>query len=256
VFVDDSQITLTTNASRSDYHALQVQFQRRMLRGLSALLSYTWSHSTDDVSSELAFDYLPDPRVDHSASDFDVRHAFNAAFTYEIPGRKSKPVVGAILNDWSIDAIFTAKTALPVNVFLDRGDSGVTEANLLARPDSVPGVALYLRDSTLPGGRRINPEAFSVPPQARQGDLRRNSLRGFSISQLDFDVRRMFSITERVKLQLRADFFNIFNHPNFVNVNNYLGFFEPPLDTNPNFGLASPPAGSPRSIQLSLRLRF
>ena len=109
VFVNDSQINLTSNASRSDYQALQDQVQRRMSRGLSGLLSYTWSHSTDDVSSELAFDYLPDPRVDHGASDFDVRHAFNAAFTYEIPARKWKPVVGALLKDWSMDAFSRRK---------------------------------------------------------------------------------------------------------------------------------------------------
>jgi Carboxypeptidase regulatory-like domain/TonB dependent receptor-like, beta-barrel len=256
VFVNDSQINLTTNASRSDYQALQVQVQRRMSRGLSALLSYTWSHSTDDVSTELAFDYLPDPRVDHGASDFDVRHAFNAAFTCEIPARKWKPVVDAILKGWSMDGIFAAKTALPVNVIMERGDSGFTEAILPARPDSVPGAPLYLRDPILPGGRRINPAAFSVPLQARQGNLPRNALRGFATSQLDFDVRRNFSITERIKLQLRADFFNVFNHPNFVNVDGYLGFLDPPLDAYPTFGLAGPPDGGPRSIQLSLRLRF
>ncbi len=147
LFVNNSQINLTTNASKSDYHALQIRVQRRMSRGLSALLSYTWSHSTDDVSTEQAGDYLPDPRVDHGSSDFDVRHAFNAALTYEIPAWKWKPVTGAILNNWSVDAIFTAKTALPVNILLSRGDSGFTEAALQARPDSVPGVALYLQDS-------------------------------------------------------------------------------------------------------------
>jgi hypothetical protein len=256
LFVSNSQINLATNASSSDYHALQVQFQRRMSRGLSALLSYAWSHSTDDVSTDQGADYLPDARVDHGASDFDVRHAFNAAFTYDMPTRDWKPAVGAILKDWSMDAIYMAKTSLPVNAIMDRGDSEFAAEALPARPDQVPGVPLYLQDSTLPGGRRINPAAFSVPIEARKGNLRRNALRGFSFSQLDFDVRRQFSITEAMKLQLRVDLFNIFNHPNFISVDGYLGFFEPPLDANPTFGTATPPVGSPRSIQLSLRLRF
>jgi TonB-dependent receptor-like protein len=252
----DSQIDLATNASSSDYHALQVQFQRRMSSGLSALLSYTWSHSTDDISDDQGVDYLPDPRVDRGSSAFDVRHAFNAAFTYDIPTRNWKPALGAVLNSWSIDAIYMAKTALPVNVLLDRGDIGLASSLLQARPDPVPRIPLYVQDSTLPGGRRINPAAFSVPIEPRQGTLRRNALRGFSFSQLDFDVRRQFRITERIKMQLRVDLFNIFNHPNFVTVDGYLGFFGPPLEPNPTFGVAAPPVGSPRSIQLSLRLRF
>jgi hypothetical protein len=256
LFVDMSQIDLATNASSSNYHALQVQFQRRMSRGLSALLSYTWSHSTDDVSTDQGGDYLPDASFDRGSSDFDVRHAFNAAFTYDIPTREWKPALGAVLKDWSMDAIYMAKAALPVNVLVDRGDIGLASFLLQARPDPVPGVPLYVQDSTLPGGRRINPAAFSVPIEPRQGNLRRNALRGFSLSQLDFDVRRQFSITEAMKLQLRVDLFNIFNHPNFVTVDNYFGFLGPPLEPNPNFGVAAPPVGSPRSIQLSLRLRF
>jgi carboxypeptidase family protein/TonB-dependent receptor-like protein len=255
LFINNSQINLTTNASRSDYHALQVQFQRRMSHGLSTLLSYTWSHSTDDVSTELASDYLPDPHADHGASDFDVRHAFNAAFTFQVPVRRWNPVADAVLKNWSLDAIFTAKSALPVNIFFERGDSGFTESLLPARPDSVPGVTLYLQDSALPGGRRINAAAFSVPLQVRQGNLPRNALHGFSSSQLDSDVRRNFNIAERLKMELRADFFNVFNHPTFVSVFNELGFYDPPLEADPNFGLAAPPAAS-RSIQLSLRLRF
>jgi hypothetical protein len=255
-FVSNSQINLTTNASRSDYHALQAQFQRRFARSFSALLSYSWAHSTDDVSTEQAGDYVPDPSVDHGSSDFDVHHAFSAAFTYEIPSWKARPVVDAILKDWSIDGIYMAKTAPPVNVIFQRGDSGVTESVLFARPDLVRGVPLYLENSTFPGGSRINPAAFSVPIEARQGTLRRNALRGHSFSQLDFAVRRQFSITERMKLHLRADLFNILNHPNFVAVDPELGFYEPPLIESDTFGLAGPPTGGPRLIQLSLRLQF
>jgi hypothetical protein len=255
-FVSNSQINLTTNASKSDYHALQVQFQRRFARSFSTLLSYAWAHSTDDVSTEQAGDYVPDPSVDHGSSDFDVHQAFNAAFTFEAPTWKGKPVVDAILNDWSFDAIYMTKTAPPVNVTFDRQDSGITESVLLARPDLVWGVPLYLDNSTLPGGRRINPAAFAVATEARQGTLRRNALRGHPFSQLDFAVRRQFSITERMKLHLRADFFNIFNHPNFVTVDSYLGTHEPPLTEEDTFGLARPPTGGPRLIQLSLRLQF
>jgi hypothetical protein len=261
----DSMIKLATNASSSDYHALQVQFQRRMVHGLAALFSYTWSHSIDDTSSDEGFDNLTDPSIDHGSSDFDVRHIFSAAFTYDVPGPSGNRALRAMLSRWSVDGIFAARSALPVNVYLDLGDSlDLTQP----RPDRVPDVPLYIQGPTFPGGRRINPAAFSVPTELRQGNLVRNSLRGFPLTQLDFDVRRQFNITERVKLDWRADFFNLLNHPNFGYVDGLLAGFGPPPQPNPTFGLAVGVSagtgdlnplyniGGSRSIQLSLRLRF
>ena len=252
----DSEIVLATSASSSDYHALQIQFQRRMSRGLAALLSYTWSHSIDDTSADSGNGVnLVDPRLDRGPSDFDVRHAFNAAFTYDIPPPGWRPALRAILSNWSVGTIFTAKTALPIDVTVSRGDVGSDPSFLVTRPDLVLGVPLYIHDSTSPGGRRINPAAFSVPIETRQGNLGRNALRGFPLTQLDFDIRRQFSITEKMKLQWQVDFFNLFNHTNFNGFDSQLGSFGPPLEPNARFGVAIQDAG-PRSIQLSLRLRF
>jgi hypothetical protein len=256
-FTNESVILPATNASSSDYHALQVQFQRRMLRGLAALLSYTWSHSIDDTSTDNGNgDNLVDPISDRGPSAFDVRHAFNAAFAYDIPPPGWKSPFRAVLSNWSVGTIFTTKTALPINVTVSRGDVGSDPSFLVTRPDAVPGPPPYLQDSTVPGGRRINPAAFSVPIETRQGDLGRNALRGFPFTQLDFDVRRQFSITEKMKLQWQVDFFNLLNHPNFGAFDSELGFFAPPLEPNAEFGVAVQEAGPPRSIQLSLRLRF
>jgi hypothetical protein len=256
-FTNESVILPATNASSSDYHALQVQFQRRMLRSLAALLSYTWSHSIDDTSNDNGNgDNLVDPRFDRGPSAFDVRHAFTAAFTYDVPRPGWKPAFRAILSNWSVGTIFAAKTALPINVTVGRGDVGSDPSFLVTRPDLVFGVPLYIQDSTVPGGRRINAAAFSVPTETRQGDLGRNALREFPFTQLDFDVRRQFSITERMKLQWQADFFNLLNHPNFGAFDSQVGFFGPPLEPNPGFGVAVQESGSSRSIQLSLRLRF
>ncbi|MGH9544354.1 MAG: carboxypeptidase regulatory-like domain-containing protein [Terriglobales bacterium] len=262
-----SPISITTNASSSDYHALQIQFQRRMVRRLAALLSYTWSHSIDDTSSDAGSDNLTNPRVDRGSSDFDARHAFNAAFTYDIPGPAGNRVLRAITGHWSVDSILTARTALPVNVLVDLGET--LDSNLLQpRPDRVPGVPLYIHDSTVPGGRRINLAAFSIQPELRQGNLERNLVRGFPLTQFDFDVRRQFSITDRIILQWRADFFNLLNHPNYGLVDGRFGSFGPPFQPNPTFGIAfysvaqfadvDPlySVGGPRSIQLSLRLSF
>jgi hypothetical protein len=263
-----SQINVTTNTSSSDYHALQIQFQRRMARRLAALLSYTWSHSIDDTSNDIGFDNLTNPRIDRGSSDFDARHAFNAALSYDIPVPDGNRALRAILGHWSTDSIFTARTALPINVSVDLGLSDFVSNLLEARPDRVPGIPLYIHDSTVPEGRRLNSAAFSIQSELRQGNLERNLVRGLPLTQLDFDVRRQFGITDRVKLQLRADFFNLFNHPNFGLMDGFWGSLGPPVQLNSTFGFpffsvaqfsdVNPlySVGGPRSIQLSLRLSF
>jgi hypothetical protein len=262
-----SRINIITNASSSDYHALQVQFQRHMTHGLAALVSYTWSHSIDDTSDDVGGDNLTDPRLDRGASDFDARHTFNAAFTLSIPARNGNRALRAILNHWSTDGIFTARTALPINVLVDLGD--LLQSDLLQpRPDRIPGVPLYVHGTAFPGGRRINPEAFAVQQVIRQGNLERNLVRGFPLAQLDFAIRRQFDIGENWKLQWRTDFFNLLNHPSFGLVDGMFGVFGPPFEPNANFGIAAftvaqfgdvaplYSVGAARSIQLSLRLRF
>jgi hypothetical protein len=138
---------------------------------------------------------------------------------------------------------------------------------LYPRPNLNPGVPLELCGSQYPGGKIFNSAAFSEPPVGTQGNFGRNVLRGFGATQFDVALQRQFHITENVGLHFRAEFFNIFNHPNFGNPNNDL--------TSPLFGhstqtlansLGSGGAngglnplyqiGGPRSIQLALKLQF
>jgi hypothetical protein len=136
------------------------------------------------------------------------------------------------------------------------------------RPNVVPGVPFYLSQASAPGGKVINPAAFTTPvPATAQGNLGRNALRGFGATQWDLTLRRQFRLTEQISLQVRGDFFNILNHPNFGSPINYL--------TSPQFGQATQmlanylgtggqsgglnplyQIGGPRSIQLALKLQF
>lgn len=269
-------ISLTGNKATSDYHALQLQFQRRLSRGLQALASYTWSHSIDTLSNDLGTnppDQLIDQQTNRGPSDFDVRHSFNAAVTYNLPTPTTSSLGRAVLGNWSIDSIVTARSAAPVNVFVVRNiGSGFS----FYRPDLIQGVPLYIDDPTVGGGRRFNPAAFSVAAQARQGTLSRNALRGFPLTQVDLALRRQFKLTERVGLQFRAEFFNIFNHPNFADPNGNLGTFVGTLIPNTLFGRSAQmlgrslgagggfaggfnplyQIGGPRSIQFALKLQF
>ena len=263
----------TRNSATSDYHALQLQLQRRLFNGLQYVTSYTWSHSIDNASIDSSFEAPVtriDPAQERGSSDFDIRHSLTGAVTYDVPVPFHRGVGNLLLRNFSVDTIFTARSATPVNVL--SGANPVGGGIGVFRPDLIEGVPLYIQDSTVAGGRRINPAAFKVPV-GRQGTLGRNVLRGFPAWQIDFAVRRRFPLTEQVNLQLRAEFFNIFNHPNFGDPGS-AGSGTNVL-TNPLFGRSTVSLarslgsggsgggfnplfqiGGPRSVQLALRLNF
>ncbi|HKY28335.1 MAG TPA: TonB-dependent receptor [Pyrinomonadaceae bacterium] len=268
-------VDVLTNGATSDYHAMQLQFQRRLSRGLQGLASYTWSHSIDIASNDSGVhppDQIIPLELDRGPSDFDVRHAFTGAVTYNIPDIIKGGIGKSLFGNWSVDAILSARSATPVDVIYTTFTSfGFTEQ---LRPDLLLGVPLYLDDPAAPGGRRINPASFSIPATERQGTLGRNALRGFPVYQVDFGLGRQFRLTERSSVQFKAEFFNIFNHPNFGDPNGTLDFFAG-FAPNPDFGLSQSmlgrslgsgglsggfnplyQIGGPRSIQLSLKLKF
>jgi hypothetical protein len=263
-------ISVTQNTATSDYHALQIQFRRRLSRGLQAIASYTWSHSIDIASNDSSFSSTPrSPQLDRGSSDFDVRHAFSAAVTYDIP-RPAGSIARALLGNWSVDTILTARSATPVDLIaaIDLTTGGVQTT---VRPDLVSGVPLYVSDPNVAGTRKFNRAAFQTPPVGRQGTLGRNVLRGFPLFQADLALRRRINLTERVNLQLRVEFFNVFNHPNFGDQGNFQGN----VLTHPLFGQSTSmlgqslgtgganggfnplyQVGGPRSTQLALKLNF
>ena len=267
---DFMTVYLTDNTSTSDYHALQVKFQRRLSQGLQALTSYTFGHSIDIASSD-AFTILntassvANPKIDRGNSDFDIRHSFAAGVTYSLPTPQWNKFARATLGGWSVDALVLARSAPPVNVV---GSLVVAAGTLLyPRPNVNPGVPLELSSSQYAGGKIFNKAAFTPAPAGQQGDFGRNVLRGFGATQADVAFQRQFRFTERLNLRFRAEFFNIFNHPNFGPPDGNL--------TDPLFGhstqtLASSlgsgganggfnplyQIGGPRSIQLALKLAF
>lgn len=262
-----TQIDLTTNGAKSNYNALQAQFQRRLSRGLQAIASYTFAKSLDTVSDEVVGNRqaqtgrFPE-NIDRGASSFDVRHAFNSAISYEIPSIFKDGIGKKIFSGFGLDTTFRARTATPVNVV-----SGVNRFNLgvttILRPDYIQGQPLYIDDPTAPGGRVFNRNAFVVPAatENRQGSFGRNVLRGFGANQVDLSLRRTFGITETVNLQLRIDGFNIFNRANFANPTGVLssGNFgrSTQLLGNGLGGLSSLyQIGGPRSFQLSAKINF
>jgi Carboxypeptidase regulatory-like domain/TonB dependent receptor len=266
------------NTASSNYNALQIQFQRRLAHGLQGLAAYTWSHSIDDGS---AADYsasntgVPGSDQNRGNSSFDIRHAFNAAMTYDIPGPRANVFARQVLQGWSVQALLLARSAPPVDltdIHFYQFESGIA-ADI--RPDIVPGLPLYLYGPQYPGGKAFNPAGFTDPPvntttgfPLRQGDLPRNYLRGFGATQSDIGIHRDFAIHDSLTLQFRAEAFNVLNHSNFGPPNNEFGLggfglssqtLAQSLNGNNLGGGAFSPLyqiGGPRSIQFALKIRF
>jgi hypothetical protein len=267
-FADD--IYFVQNGLTSSYNALQVQYQRRFARGLRALASYTWSHSIDSGSTNASLPYI------RGNSDFDVRQNLSAAVSYDLPNVYNNKFAGALLHHWGLDDRFSARTGFPVNPlgpgFVDTTTMQVepSELNLTGAPIYLYGsqcAAVYANGLGCPGGRAINPAAFSPAASGRQGDAPRNFARGFGAWQMDLAVRREFPIYERLKLQFRAEAFNVFNHPNFGTINtNYCvagpgtgcTFGQAAATLAQSLGVLSPlyQSGGPRSMQFALKLIF
>jgi Ca-activated chloride channel family protein len=258
---DFSLVRLTNNGAESDYHSARLQFTRNLRRGLHALASYTWAKSLDDLSEDTAAHALlrgEGRGVERGPSDFDVRHTLSGLVSYKLPTPFGGGVWRALTREWTLDAVFNARSAKPLEVLYGYP---VAYGFVFLRPDLRGGSPLHIIDPSAAGGRRVNPAAFVLPGALRQGTLGRNALRGFSFQRLDAALRRQFDLNERVGLQLRVEAFNLLNHPNFDDPSGTLAFsggapgasraFRP----DHNFGRAHSAAGA-RTVQLSLKLTF
>jgi len=271
---------LTLNGATSDYDALQVQFQRRLSRGLQVVSSYSWSHSIDTASagsfgsaSNIAGPF--NANANRGSSDFDIRSGFSAGVTYDVPSLKINAFTDAVLRGWSVQNILQTRSATPVDIsdLTFSEFNGGFAANI--RPDVVPGQPFYLYGSQYPGGKAFNPAAFQDPPTdpstgnpLRQGNLSRNVLRGFGATQWDLAIHREFPIRESLKLQFRVELFNVLNHPNFGPPSGMFGRGDFGVSSamlgaslagvNAGSGAFDPlyQMGGPRSIQLALKLSF
>lgn len=263
------QLRYIRNTAESDYNAMQLRYQRRLSHGLQALATYTFSRSIDNTSGDDTV-FTPvtllNSSVDRGNSDFDVRHIFNFAFTWEPRLTRGAVAAQRIVNGWGLDTIWRTQSSMPVGVYESRVFPGLS-GTLRTRPDLVLGVPLYLYSSAYPGGKALNPAAFRRVTEARQGTLGRNTLRAFPLNQMDISLRRTFALGEYLQLQIRAEAYNIFNHPNFGTpvadlTNAQFGTsqsnFGTGLGTGGINGGLSPlyQAGTPRSFQFAAKLRF
>jgi hypothetical protein len=242
-------ITYLDNSGDSNYHAAQFTLRRRFSTGLGVSMAYTFGKSIDNQSvdpvgassggglsttnSRTPTD-IRDFREERARSDFDRTHAFTAASVWEVPvgrGRKyfsnAPGVVNQLLGGWSINTIYTHMSGEPFAVrsgaFTSNGShesragvQGPVTAKLQELPGSpLAGPVLFKPVNALTCGVDLT-QPFCIPAPGQNG-AGRNIFVAPSYWNVDFGFIKMFPITERVKVQFRAEMFNAFNHTNFDN---------------------------------------
>jgi hypothetical protein len=242
---------------QSKYNAFQFRLQQRATKGLTYIISYTRSKSMDVGCSGsfgaegCSVQYVYNLNANRSVSGFDLPNIFSASWVYEIPVGKGKSFsfhngfVDYILGNWSVNGILSIYSGVPFEVDAANGDisntGGSTErANLLLANPYQPNMGPTLQ--------YLNPAAFGTPAAYTFGNEGRNVLRSDATKQLDLSLFRDFPITERAKFELRADSFNLTNTPIFSKPQSTLG--------NPNFGIISGQANTPRQLQFALKFLF
>jgi hypothetical protein len=213
-FANFRNILQLNTIGTSNYNSLQTVFRLRSYRGLTSQVAYTWSHSLDEVS-EYRGAILTDPNnrlLDYGNSDFDTRNLFTISLNYDVPKAPwaTSGWSRRVFNDWQLSSVMNFHSGQP-------SDEGRLGLDLIGNPYS--GVS-HSFDKTIPGIQWWNPAAFCNPggtacPTATD-DLSRNKFTGPGFSDVDFSLIKNVPITERVKIQLRADFFNLFNRINFA----------------------------------------
>ena len=255
--------SLNKSIGNSTYNGLQVNLQRRISKGFQIQGAYTFSHSIDDVNDPLVATAgnrsFPrnsfDLRAERGNSDFDIRHRGVVNFIYEPNlgkgrGHLNQGFVGRALEGWSITGVITAETGLPFDIFGNR-DSNHTglsaRATIIGNPAQPAG-----KDEAYTGPAL---SAFELTPYDQQPNLGKNAFYGPNQVNVDSSLLKDTSITERLKLQLRFEFYNLFNHTQFGQPGNAI--------TAPGtFGLSTAtltrPDGttSARQIQVAAKLIF
>jgi hypothetical protein len=255
-------IDLLESRANSSYQSLQARFERRLTRGLAALVSYTWSKSIDDASN--FFSSAGDPnfpqnsynaRAERGRSNFDVRHRLSASYSYDLPFGKGRRYfaddgwVTSLLSGWQSFGIVTLQSGRPFTVALlsDIDNSGTGRSILGFGANDRPNVVGNPNLDQRSPERWFNTAAFAFSAPGTFGNAGRNILDGPGYQTVNMSFVKNTNLSEQFNLQLRAEFFNLFNHPNFNQPDNFLG--------SPAFGRISS-ARDPRHVQFGVKLLF
>jgi hypothetical protein len=253
----------------SIYNSLQLSVEKRMSRGFQVLANYTWAKSLDDLppragvtgfdtSSALPWDDVNRHRFDYGPSEFDHKHRFVASWIWQLPSLKDRSsFVRAVVGDWQLSGLVQAQTGRPMTI---TQGSDISGTGIGQDRGTFTGIDPYTSGPCVGVASCklwLNPAAFKPgnDPTIKNtfGNVGKGSLRFPGFYAWDMGVSKIFSITERYKLQLRGEFFNIFNQVNFLSDEGTVNNFS--TVSNGNFGRLRT-AMDPRIGQLALKFIF
>jgi hypothetical protein len=271
--------------AQSFFNALQATFEHRFSHGFTGQINYNYGHSIDDASGYNPSDAVNetgasqdffDRKADRGRSGFDIRHSLTLNFLYLLPFGPGQAIAGnttgfagKLIGGWELSGIGNFHSNVPFTPVLAFDNAGTQSIVNSQRPDIIGNP----NAGTCPNGSPVgtitcwfNPNAFAVPAPGTFGDAGRNILSGPDFAEFDFAVIKNTKITERTALEFRAEFFNIFNHPNFAVPTNTTGpngaggngdaIFLGPTTLAGNAGQIFSTVSSSRQIQFGLRLSF
>ncbi|MGB7309534.1 MAG: hypothetical protein WBC67_10770, partial [Candidatus Acidiferrales bacterium] len=294
-------VTQLSTGANSHYDGLQLTAMKQLGHGLQGQVNYTFSKCMDEVSNGGFLQFsagavlspLPgDLARNYGPCDYDIRHNLNAQYVYELPIKVHSRRWGYALNGWQISGTVFWHSGIPFSVLstpYSANGNGIVQGGGPQFASEAPGVPLYEHQAipgvTQPGTIQwLNPDAFvsSVDPSTgacnggdnaqncQFGSLGRNALRGPQFFWSDFYLTKWFPLTERLKLRIDGQFFNVFNHPNFGLPSMVLAGIPGEPSTQAGFGAlaytTAPPTGllgvglggdsAPRMIAIQARLEF
>ncbi len=252
-----------TSSGNASYNALQLSFNRRFSKGLSATSGFTWAHGVDEVTglgtSTGGYGMLAGPfdqvvanvkRYDRATSDFNIKYRWSFGANYELPwGKDLKGFAGQVLGRWQTNGTVTWQTGLPFTVTNQQNVSGVIGGGG-ERPNRLRDEIRVSNPTVGVGGQFLDPAAFALPANFTLGNSSRNQGYGPNQSIINASIFKTFKVREGWDLQFRTEMFNVPNHPVFGQPNASFG--------NPNYGKITSTAGvyTPRQTQFALKLLF
>ena len=245
----------------SFYNGLEVDVNRRFGKSLQFRGAYTFAKALDDgdnmntsvATNSPAFVANPlDPKADYGRASFDIRHVAVLNATYELPfGRGKKDWLNRVVGDWQVSGIQTLQSGLPFTPQLSYNPSNDGDTRNPVRPSVNPNFSgpVILGGAT----QYFDPNAFVQPLPGTYGNAGRNTLQGPRLYETDLSVAKRFTLRERLNLQFRAEFFNLFNHTNF-NTPNPVVYASATGGPSPTAGVITSTATTSRQVQLGLKL--
>jgi len=263
-------IRVTTHSGDAYYHAFQFNLERRFAQGLQMQMAYTFSKSID-TSSDAVGAYLlestqfaQDPynlRAERGLSVFDVRHNFSLNTVWQLPYKTDSSAHGSrrvqdfFLGGWELNSIITARSGTPFNPIISLNNSNDGNTDNIERPDWAPGAT---PESAVTGGtlQYFSPSAFALPPPGQFGNVGRNVLTGPGLFTVDLSFLKTNNIGERLKVQFRAEAFNLLNRANFALPNVVTVFTDEDGTIPPNVGRITRTSTSSRQLQFGVKFIF